>query len=306
MVSFNTALDRTVQVGTFAPGTTHTAHEEIVRAGGKALNVARVARLLGMDVQVVGLVGGRTGEAVRALTAEEHIPATWVRTAGETRTCTIVVDGAGQATVVNGSGPATRPEEYEVMQRILDRHLVRGHTVVLAGSTPPGVPTGAYADIVRQGRRAGAVTVVDASGERLRAAAAAAPTVLKVNGGEFAVLSEGDPTRCASRLVEAGTSLVVVTLGAQGAVAFARDGSWRVLPTPIVPVNPTGAGDAFLGALLCGLSDGWPIARCLAYATAAAVVNTRQLAPGISDPEAVSRVAETVRTAPLREDWEWN
>lgn len=305
VVSLNTALDRTVLVDTLTPGTTHVAQADLVGAGGKAFNVARVARILGLDVHVVGFAGGRTGETVRALADREGLSATWVQTAGETRTCTVLVDAAGQATVINGQGPTVRPAEYETLRRVVDRHVAQGNMVVLTGSTPPGAPVGAYADIVRQGRASGAVTVVDASGERLRAAAEASPTVLKVNRDEFAQLCEQDFARCARHLVESGTKLVVITLGAEGSVAFAPDASWRVPNVPTQVVNPTAAGDAFLGALLGALKDSRPLERCLAYATAAAVLNTRQLAPGTSDPLSVARLAQTIIPIPLPSNWEW-
>ena len=45
---------------------------------------------------------------------------------------------------------------------------------------------------------------------------------------------------------------------------------------PVTPIKPTGAGDAFLGAVLAGLSSGEELARSLVYGSAsAALVVTR-------------------------------
>ena len=56
---------------------------------------------------------------------------------------------------------------------------------------------------------------------------------------------------------------LVVTTGAQGCDVWV-DG--QRTPVPPVPANaivdPTGCGDAFRGALLYGLEQGWPLERC--------------------------------------------
>ena len=58
---------------------------------------------------------------------------------------------------------------------------------------------------------------------------------------------------------------LVVTLGAEGCDIWEDGASTRV---PAVPpaavVDPTGCGDAWRGALLYGLEQGWPLARCAA------------------------------------------
>ncbi|MDP3620016.1 MAG: carbohydrate kinase family protein [Ramlibacter sp.] len=56
---------------------------------------------------------------------------------------------------------------------------------------------------------------------------------------------------------------LVVTLGAQGCEVWI-DGEKTVVP-PVKAeqvVDPTGCGDAWRGALLFGLEQGWPLARC--------------------------------------------
>ena len=58
---------------------------------------------------------------------------------------------------------------------------------------------------------------------------------------------------------------LIVTLGANGSAIYV-DGK----PIDIAPVkakqvvDPTGCGDAFRGALLHGLAQGWTLARCVA------------------------------------------
>ena len=75
-----------------------------------------------------------------------------------------------------------------------------------------------------------------------------------------------------------GPELLVVTLGAQGAVAYGRDASEPVLQRafPVAAVDTLGAGDAFVATLAVGLAQARPLAETLRRAAAAgAIVATR-------------------------------
>ena len=58
---------------------------------------------------------------------------------------------------------------------------------------------------------------------------------------------------------------LIVTLGAQGCEVWVNGDKTVVPPVKAdAVVDPTGCGDAFRGALLFGLEQGWPLARCAA------------------------------------------
>jgi adenosine kinase len=58
---------------------------------------------------------------------------------------------------------------------------------------------------------------------------------------------------------------LVVTLGAAGCELWEQGQATRVPGVPAAAVvDPTGCGDAWRGALLYGLEQGWPLARCAA------------------------------------------
>jgi len=64
---------------------------------------------------------------------------------------------------------------------------------------------------------------------------------------------------------------LVVTYGAAGAVAFLADGSEMAVPAlAIAPVDTTGAGDTFVGALAAGLDQGLALFAALRRASVAA------------------------------------
>ena len=58
---------------------------------------------------------------------------------------------------------------------------------------------------------------------------------------------------------------LVITLGAQGCQVWRHGESVQVPPVVAQSVvDPTGCGDAWRGALLYGLEQGWELARCAA------------------------------------------
>ena len=57
---------------------------------------------------------------------------------------------------------------------------------------------------------------------------------------------------------------VVVTLGADGCDVWEQGQRTHVAGVAATEVvDPTGCGDAFRGALLCGLERGWSLRRCV-------------------------------------------
>ena len=88
-------------------------------------------------------------------------------------------------------------------------------------------------------------------------------TWVTVNDYEAKMLCDRTGLSCAeiSRLVQG----LVVTLGAEGCEVWANGEKTLVPPVKAeAVVDPTGCGDAFRGALLFGLEQGWSLARCAA------------------------------------------
>ena len=86
---------------------------------------------------------------------------------------------------------------------------------------------------------------------------------ITVNDYEARMLCERTGLSCAelSRRVRG----LVVTLGAQGCEVWIDGEKTLVAPVQAeAVVDPTGCGDAFRGALLFGLEQGWSLARCAA------------------------------------------
>jgi adenosine kinase len=73
---------------------------------------------------------------------------------------------------------------------------------------------------------------------------------------------------------------LVVTLAADGCEVWAhgeREHVPAVKPTAVI--EPTGCGDAWRGALLFGLEQGWPLARCAALGNQLGALKIAQRGP---------------------------
>jgi adenosine kinase len=84
-----------------------------------------------------------------------------------------------------------------------------------------------------------------------------------VNDYEARMLSER--TGLSSEQLSRRVQGLVVTLGAEGCEVWLDGEKTLVAPVKAAAVvDPTGCGDAFRGALLYGLEQGWPLVRCAA------------------------------------------
>lgn len=120
----------------------------------------------------------------------------------------------------------------------------------------------------------------------------AATDVVKVSDADLAILMpEQVPLDAARSLLDLGPRLVLLTLGAEGAVAIGRFGERAVKPAPVKVVDTIGAGDIFSGAWLAHwldsqatLDNADAIAATTAYACHAASLSCAR--PGASPPSA--------------------
>ena len=73
---------------------------------------------------------------------------------------------------------------------------------------------------------------------------------------------------------------LVVTLGAEGCEVWIDGQKTHVPPVqPEAVVDPTGCGDAWRGALLFGLEQGWPLAKCAALGNQIGALKVAQRGP---------------------------
>jgi sugar/nucleoside kinase (ribokinase family) len=94
-----------------------------------------------------------------------------------------------------------------------------------------------------------------------------------------------DPAAAARELARR-VPAAVVTCGKDGVIAAeAATGTFlRVPAIPVTAIDPTGAGDIFVAALMVGIAYGWPLEDQLKMATAAAAISVGKLGGASAAP----------------------
>lgn len=73
-------------------------------------------------------------------------------------------------------------------------------------------------------------------------------------------------------LIDAGVGHVITTLGKDGAVITGGDGATKVRGFKVNAIDTTSAGDTFVGALACALTEGMSLEEATRFANAAAAL----------------------------------
>ncbi|MEO5919152.1 MAG: hexose kinase [Candidatus Limnocylindrales bacterium] len=309
-VAPNPSIDRLIEVDAITAGAIHRPDVVLALPGGKGLNAARAAFALGGRVTVVSIVAGRAGDWIEERLAAIGVEATVVRDeAGrETRTCLSVLDrSTGRLTEFYEPGEGIGPTAWASLEDAIVSELEAGDigAVVCCGSLPIGAPTDGYARIVRMAQGRSVRTVVDGHGLPLLAALKAQPSVVKVNAaeaGEATGMSSAEPVELGRALVRGGAGQVIVTLGADGAVACERESAWRLSSPAPVGAYPVGSGDAFVGGLAVALVEGASLLDAARGGIAAGSANALVRGAGHLDAETAHRLVETVKVVPIRSE----
>ncbi len=271
------------------PGETVRAEEITIGPGGKGLNQSIAAAKLGAGVRLVGRVGDDAfAEVVQRALADAGVDTRYVEVevGGHTGTAAIIVDrdsGQNAITVAGGANRALSVAQVEGAVQAFE-----GARVLLVQLEAPLETVSAALELAR---RQGLTTVLDpAPARELNPALLQRVDILTPNESEASFLT-GQPVEDVESAEIAGKKLreltqgdVIVTLGERGCVWVSSAGVEH-FPAPAVrAVDTTGAGDAFNGALACGLANGESRRESIAFAITAGSVSTLRSGAAESTP----------------------
>lgn len=262
------------------PGETLVGRGGEILAGGKGANQAVAAAQLGANVAFVGAVGN-DAYAVPAMSFLESsgVDLRAVATTDSTTGLAVItVATDGENTIVISPGANSQVDATFVKQR--KSTIAEADIVLLQGEIPAsGFAAAVSAATGRVVINLAPVVEVDRNAllraDPLLANEHEAGLILSQLG--YKVDPAASPRKLATALINAGFESVVLTLGANGALVTTKESTVDI-PTPQVrPVDTTGAGDGFAGALCVRLLEGARLedaarfaARVGAYATTGA------------------------------------
>jgi 6-phosphofructokinase 2 len=298
-VTLNPALDRIIDIDELIYDDVNQILEEKRLVSGKAIDVTRVIRELGGHSALLGLVGGYNGLEIEGRLISEGIVCDLGRLSGETRTNIIIHQRKKKLqTLFSASEPQVTPVELSAFyDKLCD--IPRDSYVVISGSVPPGISENFYAQVITTLVRKNVRIILDADGEALRRGVKAKPFLIKPNIHEFGRLVEKNVRDIDEVIENMGPYLafvqhIVVSMGARGAVAASEHERYHVVPPKVNVKSSIGAGDALVGGLVYGLSEGLSLRDALALGVACGTASTLNVAGVYCSREDVESIRKEV------------
>jgi len=226
------------------PGETVSAHGYFEACGGKGANQAIAAARAGARTAFVGAVGrDAAGDTLRRAFVDDGVDVSRLASVdAPTGRALIGVsdDAENLIIVVPGANHVLSVGDIDAAARVISRAKV----LLMQLEVPLDV-------VQRAAALAGDNTIVvlnPAPAAALPDALLAHLDVITPNEHEEQLLGG------AEALLKRGVGAVVVTEGPRGARLVTSAGTTRIAPHPVTPVDTTGAGDAFCGALSARLA----------------------------------------------------
>jgi 1-phosphofructokinase len=288
-VTLNPAVDQTLQVARpLEPDTVLRADDAQFDAGGKGINVSQYLDEMGTETVATGLLGGFVGRFVADELASAGIETAFVDVPDTTRMNT-TVHADSEEYKLNQPGPQVAPTAVDaVVERL---RAVGPTTVVVGGSLPPGLDSGAVDRLAQAGPWE---TVVDVDGPMLCDLDADyawckpnAPELEAATGRDIGRVE--DAIRAARDLRATGFDRVVASLGGDGAILVDEGDAVHEPAIETDVVDTVGAGDALLSGVLAATEAGADSAAALqtGIVAATAAVSTRGTSvPSLPEPTA--------------------
>ncbi|HOJ48807.1 MAG TPA: ribokinase [Bacillota bacterium] len=273
--------------------------------GGKGANQAVQAAKLGADVTMVGKVGDDSfGEILLASLNSHNVNTQFIKKAAGVSTAVgnIILEKKNNTThnriiVVPGANMKITPEDVA----FLEDEVARYDMVMLQLEIPMQIN-----EIVAEYAYKKGVPVMlnSAPSAPLSQALLSCLTYISPNEHEAQDItgicpnSEENIRKAADRLIEMGVQNALITLGSKGAVFVNKD---VFLKSPCIdsgsPVDPTAAGDSFVGAFCTAVCLGADYESALRFANCAAGITVTRMGaqPSLPSIDEVLRVMQTNR-----------
>ncbi len=256
-VTLNPAIDYVVGLDALEPGAINRNRREEIQFGGKGINVSNVLRCLGVDTIALGFVAGFTGEALEKGLRDQGLATDFVPVEQGMTRINVKIKAA-EETEINGIGPEITPSDMEKLYALLEQ-AGAGDTVVLSGSVPKCLGADTYGEILKRLEGKKIRTVVDATGQALKAALRYHPFLIKPNVRELedffgeSLNTEEKIRIAASKMQKMGAQNVLVSMAGDGALLLDETGKLHRIRCPEGNVlNSVGAGDSMVAGFLAG------------------------------------------------------
>jgi 6-phosphofructokinase 2 len=302
-ITFNPCIDKSTSIDALLPEKKLRCRAPGFEPGGGGLNVARAIKRLGGESLAIFPAGGYSGKFLEKLVAEEGLSAKVVDIKNHTRENLIVLDHSSNQQYRFGMpGPELYEDEWKKCLQLLEEEKDVEY-IIASGSLARGVPVNIYAQIALIAKQKKARLVVDTSGDALKEAVAEGVYLVKPNLAELSSLVGKAEVHAelvddlARKIINGGgCEIVVVSLGAGGAMLVSKDQVIQMIPPVVKRKSTVGAGDSMVAGLVLGLLQGRSLTESLRYGIACGTAATLNEGTELCHKEDVEKLVPLVRT----------
>ena len=269
-----------VDKGIFEKGSVPMTGMEI-SCGGDALNEAVIMADLGLDVELVSLVGDdEASKMVLKCLHDRKINTDKVTISGNIKTGTniVLVDDKGERYFITNPDSSLRKLSKDHIMAHVDS---MGDIVSFASIfVSPMLPIADMADVFMEiKKKPGRILIADMTTAKKCEKIQDIEPILQYidyiipNAKEAALLTgEADPKLSAKCFIEHGAKAVIIKCGKDGAIYRTEKEEGSAKAFPATAIDTTGAGDSFVAGFAYGLSKRLPIEDCCSYGCATASI----------------------------------
>lgn len=300
-LSLSPAVDKIYFADNFMPGGLYRVRDVVKSAGGKGINVARVASLLGEGVRTLGFKAGETGRWLEAQLKILGIETAFIEVEGESRTNNNIIDRAtGTETEVLEIGPYISPDAVSEFLVKFYCSLANTEVLVCSGGLPEGIADGFYRQLIEIAVSRKIRVILDTSGEMLKEGIQAVPYMIKPNLRELCeyagqeLREETDILAVCRNILSQGVKAVLTSLGKGGAILVTEERVIKAQALDVPVINTIGSGDSMVAGCAAAIARGYKDEEMLRLGMACAVANTQFAEIGMVRPELVQKFMQEI------------
>lgn len=278
-ITLNPSLDITFDVEQLVYDDVNRVVMEKRRPSGKGIDISRAIIELGGEATVLGFIGGYRGLELEGLLINEGIVCDFTRVNSETRASIIIHQKNKRLkTLLSTVDPEVSPVDISLFLEKI-RMIHPNSYVIISSGHPTGINELLFYQIINTLKEKDIKVILDADHNVLQKGIDAHPYMIKPNIHEFSRLTKKqakdiDDIIEHSRPLLEKVEIIVVSMGAKGAVALTRENTFHAVPPAVKVRNSVGAGDYLIAGMTFLLSCGGDIKDALILGVACGTAST--------------------------------
>ncbi|WP_088839146.1 MULTISPECIES: 1-phosphofructokinase family hexose kinase [unclassified Listeria] len=305
-ITLNPAIDRLLFIREELEKrkTNRVVHTEF-DCGGKGLHVSHVLSQYEIPNVALGFIGEQNQaqlfDILKKRAISHHF---FVEPDVATRECFVVIsETTSGSTMMPEAGFTVSEKNKENLLHFIKENVKKSDYVVIAGSPPPGYALADFKTLFSTVKKTGAFLACDLSGEFLLYAAKNGVDFLKPNEEEVKILvhQSNDDLLQNIRVLMGKIRYFVVSLGKKGSYVAYNGKVYRVLAPQVIEKSDTGAGDAFVGGFIAGLSANLTIENVIRRASSVAASKVQYMDSATFSVEEAAHLSKKISIIEVEE-----